>query len=127
MADSLVVSEWIMIAEDDLESAKILANYHRPKIEIACFLSQQCAEKALKAFLIFSGAKHKYIHDLKVLCVDCQAIDKSFTTLKKQCNELTDYYTDTRYGRARELFEHDMKKAIQYAEEVLVFVKDRIK
>ena len=30
-------TEWIRFAEDDLDSAKILANHYRPKIEISCF------------------------------------------------------------------------------------------
>ena len=43
-------SELLFIAEDDLDSAKIMASHYKPKVEISCFLCQQCAEKALDIY-----------------------------------------------------------------------------
>ena len=35
------VKEWLLIAEDDLISARILLNHEPPSLRIACFLCQQ--------------------------------------------------------------------------------------
>ena len=64
--------DWIRFAEDDLESAKILANHYKPKIEISCYHCQQSAEKILKAFLIYNTIDNVFTHDLVKICSDCQ-------------------------------------------------------
>jgi len=46
MSDSKLVQEWLKYSNNDLISAHHLFDDLHPKqIEIACFLSQQCAEK----------------------------------------------------------------------------------
>ena len=48
MSDSKLVQEWFQYSQNDLVSAHHLYNDLHPKqSEIACYLSQQCAEKAL--------------------------------------------------------------------------------
>ena len=120
-------SELVFIAEEDLESAKILANHYKPKIEIACYHCQQSVEKALKAFLSYHNVKFRYIHDLEDLCNDCQKIDMSFSTLQKECKMLNKYVTQTRYSRNYLLTEHQMNQAIKFAEKILNIVKEKTK
>jgi HEPN domain-containing protein len=49
MSDSKLVQEWFKYSENDIISARPLYHDLHPKqTEIACYLSQQCAEKALK-------------------------------------------------------------------------------
>ena len=118
-------SELLAIAEDDLESAIILANYYKPKIEIACYHCHQCAEKTLKAFISFSNLKFKFIHNLNELCKDCQKIDISFSTIYPECKALNKYFSETRYIKHLQFTEYDMKQAIKQAEKILRFVKDK--
>jgi len=120
-----IFSEWIHFAEGDLEVAKHITTMHKPKYEISCYHCQQCAEKALKAFLIFHFVQPKFIHDLVVLCSDCQEIDNSFANLDESCYVLNQYITNTRYPSSTELNEGDMEQAIDFAEKVLTFVKER--
>jgi len=53
-----VVAEWIKFSDRDLETANYLYENMRPMpFEIICYLCQQSAEKALKAFWIYSEIK----------------------------------------------------------------------
>ena len=118
-------SELLAIAEDDLESAKILAEHYKPKIEISCYHCHQSTEKALKAFLSYSGIKFRFIHNLNDLNKDCQKIDKSFSRINLDCKTLNKYFSETRYIKHLQFTEYDMKQAIKYAEKILNFVKER--
>jgi HEPN domain-containing protein len=118
--------EWIRYAERDLKSAKTLANADEPDAENACYLCQQSAEKALKAFLIYNKIQYRFIHDLDALCKDCEAVDSSFSTIKNQCSVLTDYITTTRYPDDYDYIVHDMIEAIEFAEYVLDFVMSKM-
>ncbi len=56
---------WIKQAEYDLDAAKLsLGNGF---FEWACFQSEQSAEKALKALMVFCGAKPPKVHKLSIL------------------------------------------------------------
>ncbi|WXG41970.1 MAG: HEPN domain-containing protein [Candidatus Freyarchaeum deiterrae] len=51
-----LVKFWIKKAENDLITAENLLNIlPEPPLDIICFHAQQCAEKYLKAFLIYHG------------------------------------------------------------------------
>lgn len=120
-----IFSEWIRFSEGDLEVAKHIVTMHKPNVEISCYHCQQCAEKALKAFLISHSVQPKFIHDLAVLCSDCQEIDKSFASLNDYCYVLNQHITSTRYPSPTELNEADMKQSIEFAEKILDFVKSK--
>ena len=45
------VLKWLDRARKDLRAAKMLFNDKEPDFDLACYLSQQCAEKSLKALL----------------------------------------------------------------------------
>ncbi|WP_342452697.1 HEPN domain-containing protein [Thermococcus stetteri] len=49
--------------------------------DYAAFHAQQCAEKALKAFLVWSGKPLKKTHDIGELIILCSQIDKEFMKL----------------------------------------------
>jgi len=49
MSDINLVHEWLKYSQNDLISAKHLyEDLHPKQTEVACYLSQQCAEKAQK-------------------------------------------------------------------------------
>jgi len=121
--------EWLMIAEQDLALAKFVLNDEDESIITpAIFHTQQCAEKALKAYLVYKKQTIKRTHDLMRLVKLCMHFDKGFELLFDKAEELNPYLTDSRYPE--DCFETpdvtSFKIAIQYAEAVLNFVKERI-
>ena len=60
--------ELLEIAQQDLESAKVLATFwERGRIENIFFLIQQSVEKALKAYLCHRYQEFPMVHDLGIL------------------------------------------------------------
>ena len=126
MLDNKDFREWIRFAENDIESAEVLSKIYKPKIEIACYLCHQSAEKALKAYLIFHNIEYKLIHNLSILCSDCQEIDNTFSMLNKHCFTLNRFSNVARYPSPIQVGEIEMKQGIKLANEVLNFVKEKI-
>jgi HEPN domain-containing protein len=118
---------WLKYATIDLLSAKCL--FKEGNLESAAvYHCQQCAEKSLKAFLVYSGETPQKTHDLSRLIFLCQKHDANFATLKLSANSLTAFATQTRYPSEFDIpDEKDVKKFIQMAENILSFVKNCIK
>jgi len=57
-----ITGAWIADAEEHLESAELL--FENGKYRQACYHSQQCAEKVLKALIIEKGRKPARTHDI---------------------------------------------------------------
>jgi HEPN domain-containing protein len=58
---------WFRLAEQDLEAAQVLLADGSAAMRIVAFLSQQTAEKALKAELIAVGVHPPHVHGLRQL------------------------------------------------------------
>jgi HEPN domain-containing protein len=90
--------EWITYAENELKAAHhLLASSDEAVIFPALYMTQQCAEKALKAFLIFKGVNPGKIHDLRDLVNKCIIYDQEFASLKEHAVALNPYNLGTRY------------------------------
>lgn len=63
----LKVSAWVKKAEDDYRSAEHLLRMKEPPFEVICFHSQQCAEKFIKAYLLWLDIDFPKTHDLVIL------------------------------------------------------------
>ena len=85
---------WLLIAKEDLASAKILSN---TPFMTALFHIQQCAEKALKAYMVFKKNSFTKTHDLGRLIDICMEMDEDFETLRFIAAVLTPYETAGRY------------------------------
>jgi len=126
--DSIDVNRWIRFAQMDFDSATSLANNFRPPLEVVCYLCQQAAEKILNAYIIAkTNALAKKTHELKDLLDVCIPYCAEFDKLKTICDKLTPYITITRYPSIIEPTEHDMKRAIKDAGEILEFTKSKLK
>ena len=119
MSEHSIVTEWLRYAHNDLVVAKhCIEDMHPKQSEIASYHCQQCAEKALKAFLIYKDIDPPKIHDLKVLCKICQDIDASFAGIASQCAHLTPYGVTVRYPDELSPNEDMVKLAINEAQQV---------
>ena len=118
---------WILYASNDLETAK--TSLREDNIySSAFFLCQQCAEKALKAFLVFNQQLPPKIHDLMKLLKDCIKLDPEFINLKKDAEGLNPFIITFRYPDMGLPFpdKTTLKITIEEAERILNFVRERL-
>lgn len=88
-------SRWFEQARRDLDDAEFAASGSR--WNLACFLAQQAAEKALKAYLYGRGAEAVWGHSVAELCEDAASHDENFRRLGSEAAALDQYYIPTRY------------------------------
>lgn len=119
---------WLLQAKQDLEDARY--NLEGKRYHIACFLSQQSAEKALKAFLYAKGEEMVWGHSVAELCKRATSLDKDLEKIRRMAATLDKYYIPTRYpnglpgGIPSEAFEkRDADRAIEIAEEVIKVIE----
>lgn len=106
-----------------------LGGYH-----IACFLSQQVAEKALKAFLYAQGEEVVLGHSVERLCDRASDYDPAFVEGKERWAILDGFYIPTRYPNslpdsipARVYTRGAAEEAVKLAAEVVAFVEERLR
>ena len=98
MSDSKLVEEWFKYSRNDLISAyHLFEDLHPRQSEIACYLSQQCVEKALKGYLFFKEVEPPRTHNLVELCQMCMQYDSTFSDILDACSDLTPYGVAVRY------------------------------
>lgn len=118
---------WLFKAENDLKSAKKLMEGETAIPDTAIYHAQQCAEKALKAYLSFKLQPVQRTHDVEFLVELCSGIDASFNQLLDHARTLTPYGAAFRYPDIiMEPDKEDVFDAIEKASEVLSFVKRMI-
>ena len=122
---------WLLQAEQDLDDARY--NFDGERFHLACFLSQQAAEKALKAFLYAKGEEHVFGHSVTELWKKARTYDGGFEKVKK-AGILDKYYIPTRYpnglpgGVPFEVFDEiDGKRALDMASEIIEVVVMKFK
>jgi HEPN domain-containing protein len=123
---------WLEQAVHDLADARY--NMDGGKHNLACFVAQQAAEKALKAYLIRQGDEEPWGHSVADLCRDASEMDSSFLELRATVAPLDKFYIPTRYpnglpgGIPSEAFSReDAVSAIDLASRVLEHVRDRLR
>ena len=119
---------WLKKAVNDHLSAVKLSEGDKPILDTAIYHTQQCAEKAFKAFLVFNGRTVRKIHDLNVLLNECITINKDFATLRDHVIILNPYSAVFRYpGDIIEPEYEDVEEAIFSSEKILKFIENLIK
>jgi len=122
---------WLTQAEDELEDAVRLADMKR--YYLALYLSQQSAEKALKAFLYSRGVRPLLTHSVTELIAMASEIDSAFHDLRP-AGRLDDYYIPTRYpsglpgGVPSRYYqdEEEAKRAIALSRRLVEAVRQRV-
>jgi HEPN domain-containing protein len=89
---------WRRQAEHDLEIAR--GHQEHGDYSDACFMAEQAAQKALKAFLIGQGQRSVPLHSVARLAEQCTQIDPDFAVHIAPGRILDQYYIPTRYPDA---------------------------
>jgi len=123
-----LADQWFKRAGDDLLWAKF--SLKNKFFGGACFLSQQIAEKTLKAYLFSQEKKLLKTHNLIQLLKFAKDCDSEFNQMFENCKILNSYYTDTRYP---DIWDYDRfnnqklaQEAIHSAEELLKFTQNKL-
>jgi HEPN domain-containing protein len=119
--------KWLSKSKNDLKSSNKLVKGEEPVLDTAIYHTQQCAEKALKAFLAFKEHELIKTHDLVFLVDVCGEYDPEFANLTDDAEKLNPYSTLFRYPDiVLEPEEADVLEAIKMAQALLTFVEQKI-
>ncbi|HXH09570.1 MAG TPA: HEPN domain-containing protein [Alphaproteobacteria bacterium] len=89
---------WLRQAEHDLAIAH--GHQQRGDFSDACFMAEQAAQKALKAFLLGHGHRSVPIHSVAQLAERCAQLDPAFAVHITAGRVLDQYDIPTRYPDA---------------------------
>ena len=110
--------EWIIIADDDFDSAKILNESVRRHMEVICYLCAQAVEKYLKCYLTYNDIVPQKTHNLVLLNDKCIEINSSFLEIKMECGFLNRYINEIRYPYRIQVYEDDVIYVIKSVEKI---------
>lgn len=120
---------WFSQALEDYKTLDVL--FKGERFYMVCFLSQQTAEKLLKAFLFSRGESIVYEHSVFKLCERASQYHDGFSDLKKSVKNLDQFYIEARYpnGLPDEIpaafFDRsDAEKAMGMMKQVLEMVQE---
>lgn len=118
---------WLLKAKHDLYVAEKIAETNEA-LDVAIGHTQQCAEKSLKAFLVYHKTTIQRTHDLVKLLALCSAIDKEFQHLNIEAASLNPLSTEFRYPE-EELYLPSrplMDASIHRAKTIFDFVRNKL-
>lgn len=122
-----LTDDWLIKAGDDEKNAVSILTHRDGTPSGVCFLSQQMAEKYLKALLIFHAQTFPKIHDLLELSTRLLNMESAVVSIQEDLVILNRYYIETRYpGDYPEFAWPDAEEALESAQRVKVFVMSRI-
>jgi len=91
--------EWLYFAGEDIRSAHLLNK--EGIFSQACYHAQQCAEKSLKAYVVWKGGQVKRTHDLNVLMNECRSLGGNELSVSEEgLDYLNKFYVPMRYPDA---------------------------
>ena len=127
MLDEKAAHMWLRQAASDLESAEVLLK--ASKYDACCFMAEQSAQKALKAFLLAHKKRVPLTHSLLYLYQECCGEGLQIEELEPALKHLTRYYVEARYPDAAnappvDIFQHhEAENAVTAARKLLSHIK----
>jgi HEPN domain-containing protein len=127
MSDSKIIREWLNYSHSDMVAARhMFYDVYPIEAEISVFHCQQCAEKALKAYLVAYEIEPPKIHNLPILCKMCTEIDGEIQSLMDISSDLNPYAVASRYPKQLVTDEGEVKIAIGQAQQIYDFCATKI-
>ena len=111
---------WIDHAEDDFDAAGKLLRGKKPSVYGACFHTQQCAEKYMKAMLVVKGKRFPMIHDLVTVNNLLEQAGINMNVPENDLALLSSYAVRARYAGERPEVE-DAKETLRIAKTIRKF------
>lgn len=124
---------WLKQAEYNLKVAE--SNLKEKFYSASCFMSEQSAQIALKAFIIYRTGRYTPIHSIQKLAQNCTKYSKDFNEIQEYGKILDRYYIPTRYPDAlappaipaETYTEKDAKEALDFAKYIFNKVREKVR
>ena len=113
---------WVEYGEQDIALAKSALRRRKPLLNGACFHSQQCGEKYLKALPLSKVVIFPKLHDLVILDRMCNDAGIITGFDQVQLVDLSEHAVTTRYPGAHLTLE-DAKEALEIAKSIRKFAR----
>jgi len=122
------VKQWLAYADEDLRLARHgFSVPDAPPYRLIAYHAQQCAEKHLKAYLVFHAVDFPYSHNLRRLLELC-ANQADWAERLREADELTPYAITARYpGEDEEVSEVEAHRAVEIALRVRQTVRQSLR
>jgi HEPN domain-containing protein len=119
------VRQWLAYADEDLRVARYgFSIPENPPFRVITFHAQQCAEKCVKAYLVFLGVDFPFTHSLRRL-VDLCAAAAPWAEELRDAEELSPYAITARYpGEDLVVSEAGARRAVEIAERVQEIIRN---
>jgi HEPN domain-containing protein len=121
------VSQWLEFADEDLRLASHgLTLASDVPYRLIAYHAQQCAEKHLKAYLVYQGIDFPYTHNISRLLELC-AEKADWVSGLTEAEELTPFAITTRYpGEDEKVTQEEATRAIEIAAKVRGIVREAL-
>jgi HEPN domain-containing protein len=122
------VKQWVLHADEDLQVARHgFLIPETPPCRTIAFHAQQCAEKYLKAYLVYHTIDFPFTHDIAQLLEMCAEL-ASWTGQLTDAEELSVYAVTARYpGEDLTVSEPEARRAVETAERVRQVIRSALK
>ena len=119
MKNEEIVKDWLQRARSNLEGAKAGKVSEHVLYEDLCFDAQQCAEKTIKALLVYLNKEFPWTYSIEELLGIVSEAGIEIPENIKRAVILTRYTVHTRYpGLASPVDEIDYREAVELSERV---------
>jgi HEPN domain-containing protein len=120
---TLEVRGWLLRASEDLRAGRHDLTASPPLLNDVAFHAQQCAEKAMKAYLVHREQPFRKTHNLTELGGAVARLETSLADLMRSASLMTEFAWRFRYpGELATVSQEDAMRALDTAESVLVAV-----
>ncbi len=122
-----IIRQWIDRAEEDLRNAEYTLTLEEScPFGTVCFHAEQCAEKYLKALLVFQGIDFPKTHNIPELLALVPSSVRPALSVEEQ-EQLTEYAIVTRYpGDWEPITRQDAEGAVKVARKVREAVRKHL-
>lgn len=124
---TLEVRGWLLRASEDLRAGRHDLTARPPLCNDVAFHAQQCAEKAMKAFLVYHERPFRKTHNLTELGGAVAKVEPALSELMREASLMTEFAWRFRYpGDQASVSESDAVQSIELAARVLEEVQGNL-
>jgi HEPN domain-containing protein len=122
-----IIQAWLLKAEHDLETAKVIASQLPDFDDTIAFHCQQAIEKCFKGYLVYLDIEFKAVHDLGYLLNLIGTIDDSLDQYFEIVDKISRYAVQIRYpDQIIKLSGEQVQEAIELADLLFGKIQGRV-